>query len=306
MTARTEPAATELVNLSARCNQRCVFCGAEGLIRPHSPPTAAAAIKRAGDHLTISGWEPTLHPGLPELVARARKAGIKNVTLFTNALKLADADYARELAAAGVTTFHINFPAHRPALADKLTGVKGSFSGRVAGVRNALAAPGRKYVSLVCVVNSLNYRTLPGYAAWVADNFPGLVHVLFTMPCLVGRVRRDPALMPRFSSVRPYLARALALLLRRRVKCLVENVPLCLLPGFEHASFDARQALLSGRPGAPAKFYRPACGTCSLKSLCPGLREDYLHVHGDGELKASGKPAEEVARRIRLLRAARL
>lgn len=306
MTARTEPAATELVNLSARCNQRCVFCGAEGLIRPHAPRTAAAAIKRAGDHLTISGWEPTLHPGLPELVARARKTGIKNITLFTNALKLADAAYARELVSAGVTTFHINFPAHTPALADRLTGVKGSFARRAAGVRNALAAPGRKYVSLVFVINSLNYRTLPGYARFVADNFPGLVHVLFTMPCLVGRVRRDPSLMPRLSAVRPYLARALALLLRRRVKGLVENAPLCLLPGFEHASFDARQALASGRPGAPGKAHHAACEGCRLKALCPGLREDYFHVHGDGELRRQDKPAAAVARRIRLLKAARL
>lgn len=305
MAARTEPAATELVNLSARCNQRCVFCGSAGLIRPHAPRKAAAAIRRAGDHLTISGWEPTLHPGLPGIVARAKKAGIKNVTLFTNALRLADEAYARELAAAGVTTFHINFPAHRPALADRLTGVKGSFARRVAGVRNALAAPG-SHVSLVCVVNSLNYRTLPAYAAWVADNFPGLVHVLFTLPCVMGRVRRDRSLVPPLAGVRPYLLKALALLLRRRVKCLVENAPLCLLPGFEHASFDARQALLSGRAGAPAKYYRPACGDCSLRSLCPGLREDYFHIHGDGELKPSHKPAARVAGQIRLLKAARL
>lgn len=306
MIARTEPSFTELVNLSARCNQRCVFCGSEGLIRPHAPRTAAAAINRAGEHLTISGWEPTLHPGLPEIVEKARRAGVKNITLFTNALKLADAVYARRLAAAGVTTFHINFPAHRPALADRLTGVKGSFARRAAGIRNVLAAPGRKYVSLVCVVNSLNYRTLPGYAAWVADNFPGLVHVLFTLPCVMGRVRRDRSLVPQLSKVGPYLARAQALLLRRRVKCLVENAPLCLLPGFEHASFDARQALLSGRAGAPAKFYRPACGGCSLKGLCPGLREDYFHIYGDGELKTSRKPAAEVARKVRLLKAAHL
>jgi MoaA/NifB/PqqE/SkfB family radical SAM enzyme len=306
MKAGKGPERTELLNLGGRCNQRCVFCGAAGLIRPHSPRAAAAAIRRAGEHLTISGWEPTLHPGLAGTVEKARRAGVKNVTLFTNGLKLADPAYARRLADAGVTTFHINFPAHTPAMDERLTGVKGAFALRAAGVRNALAAQSRKFVSLVCVVNSLNYRSLPGYAAYVAENFPGLVHVLFTLPCVMGRARRDRTLVPRLSRVRPYLARACALLLRRRVKCLVENAPLCLMPGFEYASYDARQALASGRLDAPAKFYRPACAGCRLKSLCPGLREDYLHIYGDGELKPPRLAPEAAAEKIRLLAAAGL
>jgi len=306
MPGKTEPSSTELVNLSRKCNQRCVFCGAEGLIRAQGPKSVAAAIKRAGEHLTISGWEPTLHPGLPGIIAKARKAGVRNITLFTNALLLDDPAYARSLVTAGVTTFHVNFPSHRPALADRLTGTRGTFGRRAAGVRNLLAAPGRKYVSLVFVINSLNYRTLPGYAEFVARNFPGLVHVLFTMPCVMGRVHRDRTLMPRLAAVRPYLAKAHAALLRHRMKCLVENVPLCLMPGFEHASFDARQALATGKAGAPAKSYRAECAACGLKAVCPGLREDYFHIHGDGELRASRRSPAELARKVRLLKAARL
>lgn len=306
MAGNNEPSFTELVNLNSKCNQRCVFCAAEGLIRPHGPGAIDAAIKRAGRHLTISGWEPTLHPRLPEIVARARARGVKNITLFTNAVLLDDPAYARRLVAAGVTTFHINFPSHQKKLSDLLTGTPGSFGRRLTGIRNVLAAPGEKYVSLVVVVNSLNYRTLPACAAFIVKNFPGLVHVLFTTACVMGRVRKNRTLVPELSKVRPYLARAQAVLLKGRVKCLVENVPLCLMPGFEYASFDARQALLSGRAGAPAKAHHAACGACSLNKLCPGLRDDYFHIHGDGELKASRRAPGEVARKVRLLKAARL
>ena len=306
MAEDNEPSFTELVNLNRKCNQRCVFCGAEGLIRPHGPRIVAAAIKRAGRHLTISGWEPTLHPRLPEIVAKARARGVKNITLFTNGVLLADAAYARRLVAAGVTTFHINFPAHQKKLSDLLTGTPGAFERRLAGIRNVLGAPGRKYVSLVFVINSLNYRTLPACAAFAVKNFPGLVHLLFTMPCVMGRVHKNRSLVPELARVRPYLAGAQAALLKGRIKCLVENVPLCLMPGFEHASFDARQALLSGRAGAPAKAHHAACRACSLAALCPGLRDDYFHIHGDGELKASRRDPAEVARKVRLLKAARL
>jgi len=306
MAGETEPSFTELVNLNNKCNQRCVFCGAEGLIRPHGPGAVDAAIKRAGRHLTISGWEPTLHPRLPEIVAKARARGVKNITLFTNGVLLADAAYARRLVTAGVTTFHINFPSHQKKLSDLLTGTPGAFESRLAGIRNVLGAPGKKYVSLVFVINSLNYRTLPACAAFAARNFPGLVHLLFTMPCVMGRVHKDRSLVPELSRVRPYLARAQAALLKGRVKCLVENVPLCLLPGFEHASFDARQALLSGRAGVPAKAHHEACRACSLSTLCPGLRDDYFHIHGDGELKASRRDPADVARKVRLLKAVRL
>ena len=306
MAGDTEPSFTELVNLNSKCNQRCVFCAAEGLIRPHGPAAIAAAIKRAGRHLTISGWEPTLHPRLPEIVTRARARGVKNITLFTNAILLDDAEYARRLVAAGVTTFHINFPSHLRKLSDLLTGTPGSFERRLAGIRNVLEAPRKKYVSLVFVMNSLNYRTMPACAAYIVKNFPGLVHVLFTTACVMGRVRKDRSLVPKLSKVRPYLAKAQAALLKGRVKCLVENVPICLMPGFEHASFDARQALLSGRAGAPAKAQHAVCRSCSLNTLCPGLRDDYFHIHGDGELKASRRSPGEVARKVRLLKAAHL
>lgn len=306
MAGNNESSFTELVNINSKCNQRCVFCAAEGLIRPHGARAVDAAIERAGRHLTLSGWEPTLHPRLPEIVARARARGVKNITLFTNAVLLDDAAYARRLVGAGVTTFHINFPSHQRKLSDLLTGTPGSFGRRLAGIRNVLAAPGKKYVSLVFVINSLNYRTLPACAAYIVKNFPGLVHVLFTTACVMGRVRKDRTLVPKLSKVRPYLAKAQAALLKGRVKCLVENVPLCLLPGFEHASFDARQALLSGRAGAPAKAHHAACRACSLNTLCPGLREDYFHIYGDGELKTSRRAPGEVARKVRLLKAARL
>ena len=306
MAVKTNPSATELVNLNKRCNQRCVFCGAEGIIKAQTRAQVNALLRRAGDNVTIGGWEPTLHPGLAGIVAKAKKAGVKNITLFTNAVLLDDAAYARRLISAGVTTFHINFPSHEENLSDRLTGTPGSYKRRLAGIRNVLAAPGRKYVSLVFVITSLNYKTMPAYARFVAENFPGLVHVLLTAPCVMGRAAKSTSLVPRLTKIKPYLAAAQAVFLKRRMKCLVENVPLCLLPGAEHSSFDARNAAASGVAGALAKSYREECAPCTLKTLCPGLRDDYFKLYGSKELRPSRRRPEAVARAIKLLRAAKL
>lgn len=307
MTETDEPSFTEFVNLNSKCNQRCLFCSAEEHVRAQSRKEVNAVLGRAGARLTIGGWEPTLHPGLPGIVARAAKAGVKNIALFTNAVLLDDPAYVRRLVAAGVKTFHVNFPSHQEGLSDFLTRSPGSFRRRLAGIRNIFGAPGKKHVSLVFVINSFNYRTMPEYAEFVAENFPGVIHVLFTALCIMGKAEKDHSLAPRYGKLRPYLALAQAVLLRHKIKCLVENVPLCLLPGFEHASFDARQAVSSGAAaGAPGKSHHGKCGSCSLRAACSGLRDDYFRLYGSRELKPSNRRPEDVARAIRFLKAARL
>ena len=55
------------------------------------------------DLVNVTGGEPTLHPDLPALLARAQRPGIGRVTVNTNGLRLArDPDLARALADLGV------------------------------------------------------------------------------------------------------------------------------------------------------------------------------------------------------------
>ena len=302
-----EPSFTEFVNLSGKCNQRCIFCSAEEHVRAQSGKEVNAVIGRSGGRLTIGGWEPTLHPGLPGIVSKAAKAGVKDIALFTNAVLLDDPAYVRRLVAAGVRTFHVNFPSHQEGLSDFLTGSPGSFRRRLAGLRNVFGAPGEKQVSLVFVINSFSYKTMPAYAEFVAENFHGVIHVLFTALCVMGKAEKDHSLVPRYEKFRPYLALAQAVFLKHKIKCLAENVPLCMMPGFEHSSFDARQAAVSGAAAAASgKSHHGKCKVCSLRAACSGLRDDYFRLYGSRELKPSKRRPEDVARAISFLRSARL
>lgn len=296
------------VTLGEKCNQSCVFCSAtSGMWRPQSPVELARLIRGAGGSIGIGGWEPTIEPELVQVVSLARKAGISRINLFTNGVRLADMAYLRRLIAAGVTTFDVSFPSHLEALSDSLTRSPGAFRHRVTAIKNILKAPGEKYLSLVFVINSRNYRTMPRYAEYVARQFPGVTHVLLNMICVFGEVEKKLSLVPRLERVKPYLASALAAFSRHKIKCLTDNLPLCLIPGFEYSSVDARQLVASGKAGKiPGKAHQKACAQCGLRKLCPGPREDLVLVPGAVRLRPSHKRAENIARLIRLREAAHL
>ena len=91
------------------CNERCPFCNVpvEDYERP-TPPEAEllreldAFVASGEQTLTLSGGEPTLYrKRLANVIARARKGGVRFVELQTNAVLL-DAGYARELVDAGL------------------------------------------------------------------------------------------------------------------------------------------------------------------------------------------------------------
>ena len=94
-----------IVNLTYRCNNRCVFCAVGD--RPSQDarlPDVLAALKRYRDRgyrlLDIDGGEPTLHQDLLAVVAAARELGYERVALITNGRRMAYAAYARGIARA--------------------------------------------------------------------------------------------------------------------------------------------------------------------------------------------------------------
>ncbi|MGV9836484.1 radical SAM protein [Nocardia niigatensis] len=107
------------LNVNFKCNERCIFCAAglaDGAMttpgRPHGV-TADDVYRwtlrdppREGDEVAIAGGEPTLHPDLLSIVRHLAKDGAA-VTLFTNGLRLANAEFAKSVLAAGVSRIEI-------------------------------------------------------------------------------------------------------------------------------------------------------------------------------------------------------
>lgn len=119
-----------------RCNLACPYCFARDLAADFPKDMDEAAFSRlldwmAGSSLSAAafiGGEPTLHPGLPGMLARTVEAGISTV-LFTNALF--EPDLAEQIAPL-VSNFVVNYndptlyaPAQAARMHDNLGRLRG-------------------------------------------------------------------------------------------------------------------------------------------------------------------------------------
>jgi radical SAM protein with 4Fe4S-binding SPASM domain len=125
------------VDLTMRCNERCVHC--YRVVEDRAELTTAeveallADLARAGTlYLTFSGGEVFLRPDLLALVAEAKRLRF-DVRLKTNALLLTAAR-ARRLRELGVRQVDVSVYSADPAVHDAVTGVAGSLQRSLAAL----------------------------------------------------------------------------------------------------------------------------------------------------------------------------
>ena len=160
------------VDLTMRCNERCVHCYRviEDRQELTTPEVTAllADLARAGTlYLTFSGGEIFLRPDLFELIAEAKRLRF-DVRLKSNALLITE-ERARRLFALGVRQVDVSIYSVDPALHDAVTKIPGSLARSLAGVERLRAAG--VAVKLNC---PLMRSTLDGYRE-IVESYPGVV-----------------------------------------------------------------------------------------------------------------------------------
>ena len=139
------------VDLTMRCNERCVHCYRVVESRPELSGDEVrrllAELAEAGTlYLTFSGGEIFLRADVLELIAHAKRLRF-DVRLKTNALRITPA-LAEELRQVGVRQVDVSVYSATAAVHDRVTQVPGSFGRTMEGVR-ALHAAGLR-VRLNC------------------------------------------------------------------------------------------------------------------------------------------------------------
>ncbi len=104
------------ISVTDRCNFRCVYCmpeeGMQWLKREtilsfdEIERVTRIAVDLGVDEVRLTGGEPTLRPGLPELVARLSPLALKSLSLTTNGFLLKQ--QAGPLAAAGLKRINVS------------------------------------------------------------------------------------------------------------------------------------------------------------------------------------------------------
>jgi MoaA/NifB/PqqE/SkfB family radical SAM enzyme len=277
-----------IVRVNFHCNQACEFC----FVSTHLPPAADARVRaaiqeagRRGARIVLSGGEPTLNPALLEYVALARSSSPYPVTLQSNAVRFADRALAQAVVGAGVSDVFVSLHGCTAEVSDAVTSAPGTFIKTLKGLDH-LAQLNASLV-LNFVICGANFRQLPEYVRFVAARWPrAMLNISYVGPS-TDLVPQSPAMIPRYSEVKPHLDEAIAAARSLGLKLTgfesMCGLPLCLAP--EEGRAAARAAPI-GAEGDEEFVKTETCRACSLERHCYGLRRRYAELHGTAELRA--------------------
>lgn len=306
------------------CNAKCPFC--------FNPTDASPELDRGEPFETLAeklftgraegygavkfiGGEATLRDDLPKLVRLAKKLGFGSIQLTTNAIRLADAGYARLLVEAGVDQLRFSVHGHTPELHDKLVAVPGALAKveRAADEAKKLGVP----VGINYVLNAVNCAALPETLPWLYRRLSAAdVIVYFLRYQGFAELPANAALLSlKMSDAAASVRRAFARLNAEKLPPpTLIHFPPCAIPELsghmldwtvdpsecgEGADSADRLRLPDGSTGrihevtSEGKRHVAACGSCRLAPRCRGVEERYVARFGESEFKPM--PAEEGA-----------
>lgn len=301
-----------ILRITSACNHRCPFCfipgregGAEASALERELDVLADGLAPGGA-LVLSGGEPTVDPRLPELIASARRRGIRRFVLQTNGVLLARPGMIEELLELGVEAFDVSFHSHRPGPYGRITGSRGNHPKVVEGLGRLLAS-GRCRVTACVLINAWNYRELPELVGFLGGlsrerrrDPESRFEICFALMNGAG-MNAAPRMAVDLREAAPYLRRALD-------RCREEGVlaqrftgetaiPPCQVQDaaayageVEFSQERVRYAEdFSGETGSVGRAKRPACRKCAYDARCLGVPAEYARMFGLGALSCPAK-----------------
>ncbi len=281
------------IQVVRHCNHFCGFCS-----NPTTPYTHDLGsmrvlvddfVERGYFGVILTGGEPTLHPELPAIAEYAANKGL-HVRVITNGHRLADPEFARALASAGVALVHVSIYSVRPEVEARLRGAEDTLPRALRAL--AAAHDAGLQLNINCVINRLNADHLDENIRYFLRHHPYVRHFVWNnLDPSMGRAEVNQAqFTPRLCDFELSLHRAMRLLHRSGRTFRVEKVPLCYMTDFAWASTETRKIVKDEerivhflddkqtvRQTAWGHRYAPGCAVCSLRSICGGLFD-----RGDG------------------------
>lgn len=262
------------ISLTDRCNLRCVYCAPPGHAgaRPRREPLRddelLLVVRAAADlgvrKLRLTGGEPTLRPGLVDLVrALAAIPGLDDIGMTTNGLLLEP--MASALAAAGLHRVNISLDTTDPEKFRRITG-GGRLERVLAGIAAAEAARLVPIKLNTVVVRGFNDDDVVPLAALTRER-PWEVRFIEIMP--FGRLGRFAAasLVPSTETM------------ARIEAALGRLIPLDV--SGEHPARTYRLPDAAGRLGFISPWSQPFCSRCGRLRLTADGRLRLCLLHDD-------------------------
>ncbi len=265
-------------------------------LRALSTERVAREIDRAATRgfreVAFTGGEPTIRNDLGTLVKYAKKRGFVDVKIASNGLRYAHAPYLEMLASAGVNQFHVSMHAFEDANYDQTVQREGSSVLR----RQAIANLVERHLNPVAdlILKEDTYRDVRVWVLALAAQ--GVKQFRLWLVSLTDANAQNTHQLPKISLVAEKVREALDVGRSEGLDVRSLHIPRCFLPGYENHVFhpgadlvtvvtpddvfDLKNSRLSGG-------IKPTnCLSCKFFEVCPGLRADYVALHGDTEPRA--------------------
>jgi cyclic pyranopterin phosphate synthase len=303
------------VILGYDCNVACDYCTITPAMRERALSTGEVvrAMREARalgyDDLALTGGEPTIRSDLVGLVRMARELGYRDVKVQTNGLLLAHRPNLDRLLAAGATRIHLSIHTHLEDAYDALVRRQGAWPLMAKAIDHLVASGVDPTIDAILKTDTV--PRLPDAVRWLADR--GVRRIDLWFVSLTDGNRDNVASMPRMTDAIPAMREAFAIARERGLTIRSLHVPRCLLGADAvHAWDPGRDRVmvltpddrfeLSGSKLTP-RVHVPACEGCEHRSVCPGVRPDYLEMYGDAEIaSARGLPPSAAPRRLAVVR----
>ncbi|MCO4762523.1 MAG: radical SAM protein [Myxococcales bacterium] len=275
------------IQVVRHCNHFCGFCSNPTTPYVHTFDSMKVLVDDfvARDYfgVILTGGEPTLHPELPEIAGYARDQGL-HVRMITNGWRMADPDFAKQMADAGLQHMHVSVYSHKPEVEAILRGLPKTLGRSEAAVANAVN--NGIAVNINCVINRLNADHLHETIAWWIERHPQVRHFVWNnLDPSMGRAEvNQDQFLHRLRDFEWSLAEACRLLEDSGRTFRVEKVPLCYMTDFAWASTETRKIVKGEerivhflddkqtvRQTTWGHRYADACAKCTVQPICGGL-----------------------------------
>lgn len=162
--------------LTPKCNLKCPYCRGlnhDELSLPYAQYVLQLWIDEGLTNVRFSGGEPTMSPYLNPLIRGCKKSGVRRIAISTNGTQ--NVDYYKKLVDDGVNDFSISLDGGCCSIADKMTGVKGTFQKVSDNIRELSKLT---YITVGVVFNEQNIDTAKEVVSFVDSLSPSDIRII--------------------------------------------------------------------------------------------------------------------------------
>jgi MoaA/NifB/PqqE/SkfB family radical SAM enzyme len=186
-------------------------------------------LKNGYSGLILSGAEVTLSKNLLRFARYARNIRhFKHIQIQTNGRKLANPDFCKKLIQAGINEFFISIYGPNPGIHERITLSKNSFYETLTGIENINKFNAKIITNTV--ITSLNYEHLPDIPVLLCK-YLNVKEIQFWNYWSMNE-KDTKNLLASFSSVRPFLIKAVQKCISFQKSPMIKYFPGCRLGSF--------------------------------------------------------------------------